>query len=325
MPEPTPLAKKIAELNKLRADPNSGDTTPALRRALVDRSQRVVAKAAELCSELSKSELVPDLLNAYQRMFTDPVKQDPSCLAKTAIAAALVGLDCQDIEAYRQGIKYQQHEPVWGGEKDTAAQLRAVCAAGMVGCATCMEAITTFADLLADPCKQARIGAARAIASFGHWEGVPLLRLKLLSGDPDAEVLGACCTALMDLAPDEGVELVIQLLSSGDTEVRIQAALALGQSRNSQAFDPLRSLWQTEHDVSVRSILLTCIGLLRSTESREFLLSLIRGTDGTAAADAIRALAPYRMMEELSQQVERAVQESGSRRLRRAFEDEFKI
>ena len=136
MPEPTPLAKKIAELNKLRDDPNSGDTTQALRRALADRSPHVVAKAAELCSELSKSELVPDLLKAYQRMFSDPVKQDPGCLAKTAIASALVGLDCQDIEAYRQGIKYQQHEPVWGGEKDTAAQLRAVCAAGMVGCAT---------------------------------------------------------------------------------------------------------------------------------------------------------------------------------------------
>jgi HEAT repeat protein len=324
MPEPTPLAKKIAGLNELRADPEAPAAAPALRGALADRSHRVVAKAAELCGELGKAELLPDLLKAYERMFVNPLKKDPGCLGKTAIALALTRLGCQAIELYRQGIKYRQYEPVWGGQEDTAGQLRAVCAIGMVGCAPCSEAIASFADLLADPCKLARIGAARAIAALGRWEGAPLLRLKLLSGDPDAEVLGECCAALLSLTPDEGVELVIPLLSSTDADVRVQAALALGQSRRGQALEPLCSCWRTEREASVRGILLTCIGLLRSAESRELLLSLIRGPDSAAAADAIRALAPYGAAEELRQQVEQAVAETGSTRLRAVFEGEFK-
>ena len=257
-------------------------------------------------------------------MFVNPLKKDPGCLAKIAIASALVKLECQDIEPFRQGIRYTQHEPVWGGQEDKAAELRAVCAAGMVACATCMEAITSFADLLVDPCKLARMGAARAIAGLGSWEGVPLLRLKLQSGDADAEVVGACCAALLELTPDDGLELTIRLLSSRNADVRVQVALALGESHRPKALDPLRFAWEREADKSVRGILLTCIGLLRSSESHAFLLSLIQGANGAAAVDAIRALAPYRCLEELRQRVERAVAETGSTRLRTTFEAEFR-
>ena len=128
---------------------------------------------------------------------------------------------------------------MWGGQEDTAAQLRAVCAAGMVGCATRIEAINYFADLLADPCKAARIGAARAISGLGSWEGVPLLRLKLRLGDEDAEVIGECCSALLEIAPEDGLDLVTHLLSSKDSDVRLQAAVSLGESRNRQALEPL--------------------------------------------------------------------------------------
>ncbi len=317
-------AKKIAALNQVRADPQSALTARILGTALADRSQRVVAKAADLCSELGASQLLPDLLQVYRRMFVNPLKKDPGCLAKTAIATALVRLDCQEVEPFRQGVRYQQFEPVWNGEQDTAGQLRAVCAAGMAGCATCMEALNIFADLLADPCTPARLGAVRAIASLGRWEGVPLLRLKLLNGDTDAEVLGECCSALIDLASSEGAALVMQLLSSRDTDVRIQAALALGETHTQEALEPLRSCYETERDPSVRGILLTCIGLLRSTESRAFLLSLIPETDENTAMDALRALAPCRMDGEVCQQVQQLVELRGSAKLKQVYGREFK-
>jgi len=324
MPELTPLAKKIADLNELRSGPDIASKVKYLREGLADRSSHVVRKSAELSAELGKVELRPELLTAYARMFVNPLKKDPGCLAKTAIAEALVKLDCQDIDSCRQGIRYQQYEPVWGGQQDTAAQLRAVCAVGMLGCATCMEAINAFADLLADPCKPARIGAARAISGLGSWEGVPLLRLKLQLGDEDAEVVGECCSALLAIAPDDGVDLVTRLLSSKQSDLRIQAALALGESRSQPAFEPLCACWQAEREPSLRGMLLTCIGLLRSTESREFLVSLIRGPDATEAADAIQALAPYSMIDEVCQQVADAVKESAHRQLRATFEKEFK-
>ena len=236
MSELTPLAEKIAKLNELRGSADAGARVNALRAALADRSNRVVSKAADLCGDFGTSDLLEDLLKAYQRMFVNPLKKDPGCLAKIAIASALVKLECHDVEPFRQGIKYTQYEPVWGGQEDKAAELRAVCAAGMVACATCMEAITSFADLLVDPCKLARMGAARAIAGLGRWEGVPLLRLKLQSGDADAEVIGACCAALLELTPDEGLELVVGLLSSGNVDVRVQVALALGESHRPKAW-----------------------------------------------------------------------------------------
>lgn len=323
MPEPTPLTQKIAQLNQLRDSTEPAAAAKALRAALTDGSNRVVAKAAELCGDLGQTGLLDDLLKAYQRMFVNPLKKDPGCLAKTAIAAALVKLECQDVEPFRQGIRYTQHEPVWGGEEDKAAELRAVSAAGMVACATCMEAITVFADLLVDPCKIARVGAARAIAGLGRWEGVPLLRLKLHCGDAEAEVVGACCAALLELTPEEGLELAVGKLSSRNVDVRVQVALALGESHNPKALEPLRFAWEIESDKSVRGILLTCIGLLRLTAAHEFLLALIDGTDAAAAADAIRALAPYRMLEELTRRVAQAVDRSGSSRLRSLFESEW--
>ena len=43
------------------------------------------------------------------------------------------------------GIRYQQPEPVWGGKEDTAAGLRAVCAAGMACGANGGIAVMAFA------------------------------------------------------------------------------------------------------------------------------------------------------------------------------------
>ena len=245
-------------------------------------------------------------------MFVNPLKKDPGCVAKTAIATALVRLDCQEIELFREGVRYRQLEPAWKGPVDTAAALRAVCAAGLAGCATCMEALNTFAEMLVDDSNLARSGAVRAIASLGRWEGVPLLRLKLLCGDADAEVIGECCSALLHLAPEEGPGLVIQQLHSNNVDVRIQAALALGESHCEQSLQALCACFDSEPDSSVRSILLTSIGLLRSPESRLFLLQLVKGPDEQRALDAIRALAPFRMDEQVRRQVETAVEKSGN-------------
>ena len=67
-------------------------------------------------------------------------------------------------------------------------------------------------------------------------------------------------------------------------------------------------------------MLLTCIGLLRSSKSLEFLVSLVRGSDGAAAGDAIQAIAPYKLIDDVRQQVEAAVIESGNRQLQATFE-----
>jgi hypothetical protein len=192
---------------------------------------------------------------------------------------------------------------------------------GMVLCASILEALGHFAELLADPHRIARIGAARAIASLGHLEGVPLVKLKLLSGDAEAEVIGECCSALLRLAPEDGLRLVIPLLHSRSEDVRVQAAVALGESRQPSAFEPLRACWQWQRDQSIRKIVLTAIGILRCDEADEFLLSLIRGTNERDAADAMEAIAPFAKGGELRNNVEAAVRDADNPRLRRILDE----
>ncbi|MGH7137608.1 MAG: HEAT repeat domain-containing protein [Pirellulales bacterium] len=317
------VSEKRGELNALRDRAKSAEAVNALQTALADRSNRVVAKAAEIIAESENQQLEDDLKEAYRRLLVEPVKSDPGCLGKTAIAEALVKLECRDIDFYRSGIQYVQHEPTWGGNEDAAAQLRAVCAAGLVLCASLLEALDRFAQLLTDPAKTARIGAARAIASLGHAEGGPLVRLKLLLGDKEPEVVGECCAALLQLAPESGLPLVLDRLASPDADVAIQVAMALAESRNRKAFEPLRAAWKRQRDPEARATLLLAIGLLRFAEANEFLLSLVRGRDASAAGDALRALKVHGKSGDLRQQIEAAVHEGGNPNIISLFGREF--
>lgn len=321
MPRHSPVSEQIAALNELRADPPTESAKEALGKALKDRSCRVVARAAEVIGNSANDELVPAMLQTYRRLLDDPVKKDPGCVGKIAIAEALVKLECHELEFYREGIRYTQYEPVWDGEEDAAVPVRCACAMGMVLCASILEALNHFAELLADSQRVARIGAARAISSLGHPEGVPLVKLKLLCGDADAEVIGECCSALLRLAPEDGLPHAVKQLESRDEDVCVQAAIALGESRQPDAFEPLRTCWRREADASVRKIVLAAIGILRSDEADEFLLSLIRGANGRDAADALASLQPFLRSVDLRSKVEAAVREAKNPPLQRMFDE----
>ena len=79
-----------------------------------------------------------------------------------------------------------------------------------------------------------RSHAARAIAASGLPGCVALLRLKASFGDSNSEVLGACFTGLLELDANRHVEFVATFLQS-HTDAAIEAALALGSSRNREA------------------------------------------------------------------------------------------
>src|SRR5437868_4059327 len=183
---------KIANLKGLRSDPHSAAALSELRKALADRSNYVAARAATLIGEFEIKSLAADLSDAFERFLIDPSKTDPQCLAKGAIAEALVRLEWDDQEFFQRGMHYSQPEPVWGGQQDSAAQLRGTCALGFVqsSCGDAVRVLNQLADLLADSEKPARIGAIRAVAQFSRLEGTPLLRFKIRSGDEAADVVG---------------------------------------------------------------------------------------------------------------------------------------
>src|SRR5206468_5235 len=106
----------------------------AVRKALQDRSNLITAEAAKIAGDRRIHSLIPDLLSAFNRLFDDPAKTDPKCWGKTAIAKALTNLDYAESPPFVRGSQHVQMEPVWGGQEDAAAQLRAACVLALVQC-----------------------------------------------------------------------------------------------------------------------------------------------------------------------------------------------
>ena len=166
---PRPEEAKLDALNALDAATDRAVLNDAIGKALLDKNYRVAGKAASLAEERLLHERIADLLAAYARFLQDPVRRDPNCIAKKAIARALVTLECRDVQFYLEGIRYIQLEPVWGGTADTAVDVRCSCAMGLVSCGY-VRAVPELAKLLNDPDVRAREGAAR-LAALDHRRG----------------------------------------------------------------------------------------------------------------------------------------------------------
>ena len=67
--------------------------------------------------------------------------------------------------------------------------------------------------------------------------------------------------------------------------------------------------------------MLLCIGLLRSAEAIDFLLSLIDTKDLRAAIDSLKALKIHGKMGDLRQRTKAAVEATGDAQLASAFEE----
>jgi hypothetical protein len=282
----------------------------------------VVAKAAELAGELGASSLTPELIRAFRRFLAEPAR-DKGCLAKTAIVEALTRLEHSDPEVFLEGIRHVQMEPVWGGSEDTAAWLRGLCAIGLAG-SEHPRVLAHLVDVLGDREKLARLGAVRAFVTRGDPRGALLLRLKLLDGDPEIEVVSECFRALLALEPPaEGTAFVARFLESGDEATAEAAALALGESRHPQALDLLKPSWEGASDRSFRRVLLAAVALLRIEAATAFLVSLVADDFTETARGALSALGPFLYGNELRERVAKAVAATGNASLRELYESEL--
>jgi HEAT repeat protein len=328
-PRKDPVEEKRSRLNDARESPGSEGSLAILRAGLSDRVSIVVARAADLAGELGIATLIPEMIAAFDRFLVDPSK-DKGCLAKTAIVEALTRLEHPDPEVFLAGIRHVQREPVWGGSEDTAAWLRGLSAIGLVGCDH-PRLLTHLVDVLADREKLARLGAARALGGLGRPEGAHLIRLKLLHGDPEIEVLSECFRAFLSLEPQaEAAAFVARFLDSGDEAIAEAAALALGESRYPQALEVLKGSWERSrgspgsHGKSFRRVLLVAMALLRTGPATEFLVSLVSGESTESAQGALSALGPFLYNDELRERVRAVVAAKEDSSLLEFYESELR-
>jgi HEAT repeat protein len=292
-------------LNALSPVTARAEQLAALKTALADRHFLVVARAAVLGGERLLHELIPDLVSAYSRFLTDAVKRDPRCKAKSAIARSLVTLEARDIGFYQAGIGYRQLEPVWGGRADTATDLRCSCAMGLANSGH-LRAVAELAGLLNDPEVAVRSGAARAISCGNPFEAEAVLRLKVQIGDTEPQVIGECFGALLAIAPEYSLTFVAAYLRDKDQALQEYAALALGESRRSEALKLLRDAWTDIVTAEGRGALIRAAALHRSEAAFEWLLEVIATGTPKLAAAAVEALSVYERNTRLIEQVNAA-------------------
>ncbi len=296
------LEALLASLDQIKSDLTTETAWAQLQQILNSPYGMAVARVAKLVERAEISSLLPDLEKAFDRFLEDPVEQDPSCLAKTAIAEAFYHLEYNQADPFLKGIRHRQLEPVYGGRMDTAPQLRTTCALGLVRM-NYPEVFVELADLLADPEAAARIGAARAVAYTGDRDrGLPLLRLRALCGD-QPEVMVECVNGLLQLDPHHSLGLVSRCLESNPPVTQELIALSLGESHLAEALQVLKQWWQQLRDPQLRGTGLLAIAMIRSEEAFAFLLQLISKGSKADAQAAIEALRTYRQDQSLWQQV----------------------
>ena len=317
--------RKLQELEQLRGAPQSVETAAALRKALRDKSNLIVAKAARLVQEFDLRDLIPDLLAAFSRFFEDLPKSDPQCWGKNAIAQALKDFGYTEPDPFLKGIGHVQREPVWVGQEDTAGKLRGICVLALLECRSLSDhtLLSHLTDLLADSDAGVRADTARAMAHTGRMEAALLLRLKIACGDAKPEVTGACLSALLAMDPRTGVQSAQRLLAGDGEDLRYEAAAALGASREEAAIDLLRSTYATTRDPQFRLALLRAIGASLHPAGLTYLVGLINPADSATARWAIEALAPAKYREEMRTKVEAAVRATESEALLSAYRRHF--
>ena len=274
---------------------------------------RSVAKGAKVAARLQMRELVPDLLQAFDRLFEKPLERDPQCWGKNAIAKALTDLDHRESAPFLRGSRHVQMEPVWGGKADTAPSLRGVCVLGLAACTDLPreEILRRLVDRLTEPAYTVRMEAARAIAQMEGDETALLLRLKARAGDEEARVTGQVFDCLLQVEGERAVEFVAEFMQAGTEEILPEAALALGVSRFPSALTALEQQWASSHDPNLRLAVLRGLSASRQEKAFAFLLDLVKGGRAGDTAPALEALALHRDSEEIRKQVEAAAKEAG--------------
>ncbi|HET6934607.1 MAG TPA: hypothetical protein VFI72_07185 [Candidatus Angelobacter sp.] len=322
MKKPDPVEQALDRLAALRDEAGGPAVAAELKAFLKNRSNLVVAKAAKVASQVRALEVVPDLAQAFHRLMQNPSKLDKACAATTEIVGALYEFDYAEPEVYLLGIHHVQMEGSFGPPVDAAAKLRGTSAMALAR-TTYPFALDEIVGLLVDEWAEARIGAVRALAVNGGPAGTLLLKLKILTGESDPDVLAECFSGLLTAAPERSLRLIAGFTDSDDIAVAEAALLALGSSRLPEALDLLKEKWERTAGGPLRKTVLLAIAMVRSDTAIEFLLALLAECSATIAKDVLAALVLFRDNDKIRIRVEAVVSARKEKAVKEIFDQEF--
>jgi len=313
---------KLARLAVLADEPPSSALTAELRQLIKNSSHHVVAQAVQIAAKTRLAGLAADMVAAFDRFLIDPLKSDKNCIGKIAIIDALNELDYQPPDVFLKGVRYVQMEPRWGKLEDSAAPVRIGCANALVRI-DYRGTLPILVDLLIDEARTVRIAAAQSLAAHGSDSALLLLRLKARVGDAKPEVIGECLAGLMHVVPQESLTFVAEFLHSEDLVLAESALLALGNSRQLEAFETLQAFWNKCPAAELQETTLIAMSLLRLPAATDFLLSLLAEAPEPTAALALSALAIHSYDKRIQERVAAVVDDRASMVLSSLFKETF--
>ncbi len=284
---------EIERLGRVRELPPK-EADAALRKALSDRVNLIVAKAAQLIGTLNRQELIPDLVRTFERLLEKGGERDPQCWGKNAIVKALVDLDHRESAPFLLGIHCVQMEPVWGRLEDMAQELRGRCVLALAASTDLPreEILRHIVDVMVDDAQTVRIEALRALECTEGDESELLLRLKARWGDKEPAVIGQAFDSLLKLERERGIPFIVDYLGGSAPDVAEEAALALGISRLPEALRILRENYDGASP-ELRKAILRALGTSREEQSIEFLKAVAQNgpmPDAVAAREALELI-----------------------------------
>lgn len=242
------------------------DVTEAeLRKGLRHKSGPVVAAAARTLKESPRDELRSELVRAFHRLCKDPHKRDPGATAKTWIAKAM--MDDRDDELLLAGARFVQLDPAWGPPEDVSTELRGLCTLELVARGH-REAPALLAQRLSEAPVLCRVAGARGVVGWNEPQLGALLRLHLLRGEEEPEVLSECFDALLAL-DDDNQPFVEGFLEAEGSESDC-ALLALAGARRIEA-ERVSAWLKLRVRPGRRRVGMVALALLRTDEGREAL------------------------------------------------------
>ncbi len=302
------MARSIeAKLHALHRDPSAAEVEQALHAKV-----GVLVEAA--VPHAMAHGLLDELAPAFERMCEDGAKRDPLCRAKLAIARTLQELEQWDDRVFARGVTYEQIEGSYPEPIDAAPELRGLCgmAYAYFGQA---DALDVLATLLADPEVAARIGAVRGLGGAGRIDASALLRYKLLTGDPEPDVIATAFEALLGLQ-GEGARAFVEHFLDDHDDMSELAVIALATSR----FDDLLPRIQAWCDGALgeprRRVGYVALALLRDDRATARLVEVIATGSRADAIAAGKALATFKADPNIRNQLEAACDRQRDKQVR---------
>lgn len=308
-----PLKKALKAIEDMRQLGPSPEALSTLRAVIAQQQGVAVAKAATLAAEWYESELVPELVAAFERLTAHGLADDPQCWGKAAILKALHELAWQDAAVYLSGCRVVQLEPVYGGKEDSAAGVRIHALNSLVqlpvlATSTLMAALV---DALADQAANVRTEAVRAAIHAPRDIVVPLLRLKVRLGDSETRVMGVCFDTLLFLEPNsETLSLVEEYAASTDMRLQAEALVSLAGSDFDAAVCCAIQAYKDLTDNQLKRVMLSGFGLSRVPAALDFLWDTLSSSEPESEW-ALEALKPKMFDATIKQRVQSILNAEG--------------